>query len=330
MCRCNVRPRRFDSPVNAEAACDRIAARQHGVISRRQALAAGLPLKAIEWRVTTGRWVAVHPGVYTPRSAQSSWQQRLMAAVLRGGNEAFASHRAAAALWRLDGIQERAVEISVPSARRIRGAVVHRRSRSDHPPTVELDRIPATGIERTLVDLASVLSRERAALALDDALRRGRVSLEQMGQTLRALPTKGRKGAGTLRELVGQRDNRDCQTESRLEASFLGVLRREDLPLPMAQFRVEEAGKVIARLDFAYPSIRLGIETDGYRWHGGRERWAKDMRRENRLKLLGWTLLRFSWEDVKDRPEHVVRQIRIALEGTHLIHPRISGVIETS
>jgi very-short-patch-repair endonuclease len=69
----------------------------------------------------------------------------------------------------------------------------------------------------------------------------------------------------------------------------------------------------VARLDFAYPSHRVAVETDGYRWHGSVERWRRDLRRENRLKLLGWTVLRFSWEDVQDRAELVSSQIRAAL-----------------
>lgn len=326
----DVRPQLFDLTVNAEDACDRIAAEQHGLISRGQARAEGLPLKAIEWRVSTGRWSAVQPGVYRPRSAPTSWHQRLMAAVLRGGRDALASHRAAAALWRLDGINERAIEISVPCARRIRGALVHRRARSDNPRSTELDRIPATHIERTIIDLAAVVSSDRAGGALDDALRRGLVSVKRMERVLDALSTRGRKGAGAVRTLLAQRDQLDGLAESRLEASMLQVLRRRRLPLPEAQYRVVEGGRVIARLDFAYPSARIGIETDGYRWHGGRERWARDIRRENRLKLLGWTLLRFSWEDVRERPEVVASQVSAVLEGTHLVHPRISGVIETS
>jgi very-short-patch-repair endonuclease len=94
---------------------------------------------------------------------------------------------------------------------------------------------------------------------------------------------------------------------------LLRLLKRHGLPPPVAQYEVKEGEALVARLDFAYPSLRLGIEADGYRWHSGAERWRRDLRRENRLKLLGWTLLRFSWEDVHRRPELVASQIRAAL-----------------
>jgi very-short-patch-repair endonuclease len=305
-------------------------AEQHGLISRKQALAAGIGLKAIERRVTAGRWRSVQPGVYAPRSAPASWHQRLLAAVMCGGRGALASHRAAAALWRLDGIDERLIEISIPAGRRIRGAVVHRRSTSGDPRIVNLDHIPATGIERTIIDLAVVVPIDRVALAMDDALRRRRTSRDRLALDLDSLKSRGRTGSGAIRRLLEQRGERDSMAESRLEASLLRLLRSRRIPLPEPQYRVVDGGTVLARLDFAYPTAHIGIETDGYRWHGGRERWARDMRRENRLKLLGWTLLRFSWEDVNEHPELVAGQIKAALEGTHLVHPSLKGVDEMS
>jgi very-short-patch-repair endonuclease len=115
--------------------------------------------------------------------------------------------------------------------------------------------------------------------------------------------------------LVAKRDDRDGIVESRLESALLLLLREYGLPLPLAQYRVMEGEAFVARLDFEHPSHRLGIEADGYRWHGSAELWRRDLRRENRLKLLGWTLLRFSWEDVHDRPEIVASQVRAALSS---------------
>lgn len=122
--------------------------------------------------------------------------------------------------------------------------------------------------------------------------------------------------------MLNERDHRDAQAESRLEALVLQILRRRKLPRPILQYHVIEAGIPIARLDFAYPELRLGIEADGYRWHSGVQRWGEDIQRENRLKLLGWTLLHFSWADVTKRPELVASQIRRALESMNQHYPR--------
>ncbi len=298
--------------------CDALAATQHGVLSRAQALDAGLSERAIERRLASGLWKVVFAGVYVPRPVPSSWRQRLMAAVLYGGHGALASHRSAAALWGLEGAAEGPVEISVKAGRRIAGVVVHRRRPADHPPVVLIDNIPTTGIERTLLDVAAVAPPHRVAPALDEALRRRLTTIEAVFD---ALPARGRAGTKTLRELLAARDDRDGLLESQLESALLHLVREHGLPLPVPQHRVSDGGAVVARLDFAYPSHRLGIETDGYRWHGGVERWKRDLRRENRLKLLGWTVLRFSWEDVHDRPESVAGQIRTALARARFSSP---------
>ena len=298
--------------VDPLAECDRIAASQHGAFSRRQAIAVGLTERVIDRRIASGEWQVIYPGVYVPRSVPRSWRQLLLATVLRGGPSAIASHRAAAALWELDGVEGEPIEISVKSGRRITGAIVHRRTPGDDPETVHIDRIPVTGIERTLLDLATVASKERVGLALDSALRSGATSVNRLRESL--LQTPGRTGTRLLRHLLSMRDDRDGAAESQLESAFLRLLRRHSLPIPAVQYQVRDGNRLVARLDFAYPACLLGLETDGYRWHSGRERWRQDVQRENELKLLGWTILRFTWEDVHRRPGSVAAQIRDGLE----------------
>ena len=298
-------------------ASEHLAARQHGLISRTQALALGLTRRAIDTRVASDRWRPIHRGVYLAIPLEPSWHQRLMAAVLVGGPSAVASHRSAAALWKLDGIRSAPIEISVKTGLRIPGAIVHRRRADDDPDIVSIDRVPATTIERTLLDLAAVVRPRVAGLAMDDSLRRGDTDLRRLGAVV---PPLGRAGRAAFRLLLEERDERDAVAESPLETMMLRILRRAGLPPPVPQYEVHDAHGVVARIDFAYPEHRLGLETDGYRWHSGVERWRQDLRRENRLKLLGWTLLRFSWADLSDRPDQVIGQVRAALSATGSPH----------
>jgi very-short-patch-repair endonuclease len=234
-----------------------------------------------------------------------------MAAVLRGGPTALASHLSGAGLWQLDGTHEGPIHVSLKSDRAIDRVVVHRRGRTDDPEVVTIDGIPVTAIDRTLLDLAAVASSQRVGLALDDALRRRLTGLERL-QTFLA-GRKGRAGTRVLRKLLQVRDHKDARVESRLESSLLRLLRNQRIPIPLAQYTVLSGDEFVARLDFAYPEGRIALEADGYRWHSSPEQWRRDIRRENQLKLLGWTVLRFSWEDVHDRPQLVTNQIREAL-----------------
>ena len=79
----------------------RIAERQHGVVTRQQALHAGLSNSMVRARVQRGAWPQLYRGVYLVISAQPSsvsHEARLWAAVLHCGRGAVLSHQTAAAL----------------------------------------------------------------------------------------------------------------------------------------------------------------------------------------------------------------------------------------
>jgi very-short-patch-repair endonuclease len=71
------------------------------------------------------------------------------------------------------------------------------------------------------------------------------------------------------------------------------------LGIPERQFVVrDEDGKFVARLDFAYPDIRFGIETNGADPHLALEPWENDQARGNRLIAVDWRVLNFPWSRI--------------------------------
>jgi very-short-patch-repair endonuclease len=64
-----------------------------------------------------------------------------------------------------------------------------------------------------------------------------------------------------------------------------------------------------ARVDFAYPSVHVAIEADGYRWHSGRLKWEHDLERRNSLTALGWGVVHITWTDLMARSEDLIRSI---------------------
>lgn len=58
------------------------------------------------------------------------------------------------------------------------------------------------------------------------------------------------------------------------------------------------------RLDFAFPSLKLGVEVDGGLWTQGRHQrpdgFQKDCEKMNAAALLGWRILRFTAVTVCD------------------------------
>jgi len=62
----------------------------------------------------------------------------------------------------------------------------------------------------------------------------------------------------------------------------------------------------------AWPEHEVLVEFDG-NVHRERRVFVDDLRRQNRLVLEGWTVLRFSSADVLGRPQDVVAAVRRAL-----------------
>lgn len=295
------------------------AAAQHGVFTRAHAARAGATKRMIQGRVATGRWDELHPSVFRVAGTPPSWRQSLLAGCFAWGNGAVASHRAAAPLWSLAGFDPGLVEVIVPRGRKRRavdGIVAHWLPPLPPADITVVDAIPVTTVARTLIDLASVASRETLEEALDDALRRRLVSLPRLRWRLSELSRCGRPGIVAISSLLGARDPSSAVPRSVFETRLLRVLKAAGLPAPTLQHQVRDDRRVIAVVDFAFPAARLAIEADGYRWHSGRARWEHDLARRNALTSLGWRVLHITWTDLTTNPTAMIHRIETAL-GSH-------------
>ncbi len=296
--------------TGADATCLKIAARNYGVITREQALAAGLSRHQIEQRLTSGAWRVVHKGIYASCAVPRSWHQALLATCLRAGPGAVASHRAAAAEWGLDGFGPSVVEITAPRYVRAEGVVVHRGpvSRRDMG---KLRGIPVTGVARTLADLGAVVPESSVEAGLESALRRKLVSFEHLLNRLDDLGGRGKRGAGVLSLLMD--DRRTVPTESELERRLEEVLFARGIFPPARQHAVHDEGRFLGRLDFAYPDLAVGIEAESYRWHLDQKAFEKDLARRNALITAGWHVLHFTWGQICRRPHEIWHDVQRAL-----------------
>ena len=287
-----------------------IAGEQHAALSRRQLLEAGVSAHAVTHRVRTGRLVTVHAGVYRLAGSPGSWHQRIMAATLAAGG--VASHRAAAYLHGLEGIEPR-LEVTVGRARapRPRGILVHRvdLARAD----VELrDGIPRTRPAATIFGLAAVVPPATLERALDAALVRGLVSCDQLQRRLDAASHHGRNGVAALGALLRARSGATRWTQSEFERRLFTLLRGTGLPLPVPQFEVTLPGGRRAFVDYAWPDIRVALEADSYRHHAGRLAWSRDHTRNRLVVSLGWRIVPVTWTDLVGAPDELVTTLRRA------------------
>ena len=272
-----------------DAAVARIAARQHARVLRHDALGCGMTDRMIHSRVAAGRWVLVCRGVYRIAGVPVTWKQRALAACMVSGPEAVVSHRSAAVLWGVSGFRPGAIDITVPPRRSNRNplARVHRSAVEG----TRRDGIPVTRPARTLADLAAVVGAETLEEAVDDVLCRRLCRLDEL------MAPAGRRGNRALRAVLAAW-NGDALPDGVAEMRVVRRLLAVGLPQPLRQHEIHDNGRLVARVDLAYPEHRLAIELDGFRWHAGRGPFRSDRVRRNRIEAAGWRLLETAPDDI--------------------------------
>lgn len=289
----------------------RIASDRHGIVSVAEAADLGLTRAQLRTALRRGDWRSAAPGVLVATGAPATWEQSCALAALATGG--VVSHRAAARLHGLDGFENAVPELTVlrSRARKHSDAILHSTTTLEREDITDVQGLPATSVARTIVDLGAVVDDESVEQALDDALRRGFSAL-WIRRTLERLDRPGRNGTGALRRVLARPDRRGPLPDSVFERLVERSCTASGLPDPVRQHEVRDSdGRVIGRIDLAWPELLIGVEAHSRRWHFGEARSRADQRRANQLTALGWSMIYVGWTDVDD-PEHFVGVLRTA------------------
>jgi very-short-patch-repair endonuclease len=288
-----------------------LAAGQHGVVARRQLLAAGLGRRRIEIRLDGGRFHPIHHGVYAVGHRALTVEGRWMASVLACGANAVLSHRSAAQLWRLIPRSPQRPEVTRQASFRPRPGIDCHQSRIPADEIEDLRGIPVTSPPRTLLDLATVLPRRGLERALHEAeVRRltGRLSLPDL---LARYPR--RRGTADLRALLSA-DRPFGVTQNDFEELFVAFLDDHGLPRPQLNGTLPIRGRLL-RPDCMWPSQRLLVELDGRAVHGTRRTFESDRQRDRILLVDGWRSTRVTWRQLHDEPAAIAGDLRDLLRS---------------
>lgn len=207
------------------------------------------------------------------------------------------------------------VEVTVARTQQMprRSGIAVRYSELRSTDVVARTGVPVTTPVRTAFDLARRCRLEEGVVAVDALLQVCRLRLGAIAAYCR----DGRSAWHGARRVAGVLALATPGVESPMESRLRLVLVLAGLPEPVVQHRVhdDESGTVVARLDLAYVQARLGIEYDGEcHWEPGAVR--RDLRRQNALRALGWSLLRFTADDVLRSPGRLVTQVHSVLSRT--------------
>jgi very-short-patch-repair endonuclease len=74
----------------------------------------------------------------------------------------------------------------------------------------------------------------------------------------------------------------------------------------------------VAEVDLAWPELKLCVQFDGRRIHRTRAAFVRDRKQDRALVRLGWTVVRYPWDDVVHEPDTVVEDlVRILSRADH-------------
>jgi very-short-patch-repair endonuclease len=287
---------------------EQLAAAQAGILTRDQALGAGLTRAAIHARLHTGRWQRVHYGVLATFSGELPRAARLWAAILACGADAVLSHETAAEISGLPTDRDARIHVTVPHHRRVsahHGVVVHRTvdvSTIRHPALVP----PRTRIEHTVLDLAE------ASRDLDTAMGwlACAVGARLTTSARIAAAAQHRKRQRWRRHLLVALKDVAAGCHSVLELHYLRrVERAHRLPTGSRQHRRGHWYD-----DVAYTGYGVCVELDGRAAHPAGAAF-RDRRRDNAAALAGARVLRYGYSDVTTRPCAVAAEVATLLAG---------------
>jgi very-short-patch-repair endonuclease len=287
-------------------AVDEVSLAQGGLVTRAQALSAGMTRDAVKARLRSGRWRRLSPGVYATFTGNPAPSTRRWAAVLGAGEGAVLSHRSAAAEVGLADPGSDVIHITIPARRRLTpppGVVVHRCARlaeRRHPTRMP----PQTRVEDTVLDLAIESSTQDEAMGWIAAACSSRLTTpDRVARALRL-----RKRVARRSELTALVDTAAAGCQSVLEWRYLrDVERAHGLPVAVRQCARPRRGGTFYD-DVFYAGHRVRVELDGRAAHPSRARW-RDFRRDNAAVAAGDAVLRYGSVDVWERPCEVAAQV---------------------
>jgi predicted transcriptional regulator of viral defense system len=295
-------PRKNDHEPGIDRLIARLAARQHGYVTRRQLFDHGVPRHAIDHRIQAGRLIRVHAGVYAVGHVNLSPIARAGAAVLACGPGALLSHSSAAALWGMGRWGTRAVEVTAPGKHRRVGIEVHRSATLTRADWTTHYGIRVTSPARTIFDIARRLTDKQLTRAVNEALhsnylRRG--VLDELMQRHERHRTTER-----LRAIL----DGGAPTRSDLEDDFKAFARRFGLPRPTTNTRV--GGREV---DALFEAEGVIVELDSWRFHRTRAAFERDRDRDAEMLRRGLATVRVTYERLQQDPEREAERLEAIL-----------------
>jgi hypothetical protein len=287
---------------------------QAGVVTRQQALAAGMSHGAIVAKIRFGRWQRVHAGVYATFTGPMTRDAQLWAAVLAAGPSAQLSHQTAAEINRLTDRPSPSIHVTIPADRRIaspQGVIIHLSSTLSVGWRFARGIPPHTFAEETIVDLVHAATDLNDVIAwVTGGFGKGKLSESRLKDV--AAARKRLRWRGDLDKIIGAgAGGAHSVIEYRYDHD---VEQAHGLPKAAKQVKYTKPDGSRGYRDRYYEEYKLIVELDGKQFHPPEHR-GRDQDRDNDAAATVGSTLRYGWVDVTRKRCDSARQVHTALAG---------------
>lgn len=280
-----------------------LAARQRGLVTRRQLYDLGVAPRTLHRRIVDGLWIPHGRSVlrlrgteYDLATASRIAGLQVCGAILTGPSAAAVHGQGP---WDTVDLGDLPWLVSRPR-QRVRARFV------SHPGIRYrlMDRWLVACVADAVVDLIRFLPRHQGKAVAYRAIQTQVITLGGLHEAGEGLIrcAGARQLTSIVRDVAGG-------AHSDAELKLINMLREAGIGGWYPNHTVVLPGGV-AVVDVAFPDMRLAVEVDGRAWHSDAKRFQSDRSRQNQLVRAGWTVLRFTWADLTDRPDRVIHEIR--------------------
>lgn len=298
-----------------------------GPVAVADVLAAGVTEGQLRAAVRSGAMVRVRHGVVavaaegagtslaheeTLDDKRRRHRHLVAAAVAAAGPDARVSHGSAGILHELPSLRPGVLParpiLAVPSHGRIRSGIHARIASIPAEDLAVVDGLPCTGLARTALDISRFRPLHESLVVMDAVAARAGISALRSSLD-RMTGTYGMKGLAKAIALA------DPRSESPLESASRGYLHEVTLPIPELQAWICGADGRHYRVDFLWRDQRVIGEADGWAKYTGLADLREEKRREDSLRAAGFTVVRWTSDELWRTPDVVMTRLRRALSS---------------
>lgn len=291
---------------------------QMDLVTRRQALDAGMTESAIGWAVSR-TWHVVLPGVLHVNRARLTPDQRCLAALLLGGPEAALTGMTAASRYGISHADDRGtVRVAVPrrcSSRSVRWVQL-RRTWVPYPVRSRGGLVLVEPARAVVEAARSAIGREQAEAIAIEAVQRRLVTLDDLCTVNEQL---GRPGSALANQAIAAAaDGAWSMPEFHLSRL---VARSRVLPEMWCNPSLRgEDGRRLVTPDGWFDDVGVAVMVHSHRHHAGAD-WASTVEKDGELAAYGVRVVPIAPVSISREPLRVLERIEEVY-----VHARAAGV----